>query len=81
MFPNLRGDSGKYDKRIAGHHKVCSRKHSKNGRNGNGLSPVEGTILKGEVFKCIISNEVFIANVRTVFEHACSYQNKCMILC
>ena len=32
--------------------KGCSRKHSNNGRNGNGLSPVEGTTLKGTVLKC-----------------------------
>jgi len=32
----------------------CSRKHSNNGRNaGNGVSPVEGTTLKGTVLKML----------------------------
>jgi hypothetical protein len=34
--------------------KVHSRKHSNNGRNvGNGVSPVEGTTLKGTMFKML----------------------------
>ena len=37
--------------------KVHSRKHSNNGRNvGNGVSPVEGTTLKGSVLK-MLQNE------------------------
>jgi len=33
---------------------VRSRKHSNNGRNvGNGVSPVEGTTLKGTVLKML----------------------------
>jgi hypothetical protein len=47
--------------------KVCSTKHSNNGRNiGNGVLPVEGTTLKGTVLKmCKMSNKVFIAKVRS----------------
>jgi len=52
-FPNHRGDSGKCDKTTARHHKVRSREHFNNGRNGNGVSPVEGTTLKGTVFKML----------------------------
>jgi hypothetical protein len=56
--------------------KVHTRKHSNNGRNvGNGVSPVEGTTLKGTVLK--MSNKVFIAKVRSFFEHA-MYARGCM---
>jgi len=49
--------------------KVRSRKHSNNARNiGNGVSAVEGTMLKGTVLK--MSNKVFIAKVWSFFEHA-----------
>jgi hypothetical protein len=49
------GDSGKCDKRTARPSEiVLSRKRSNNGRNvGNGVSPVEGTTLKGTVLKML----------------------------
>ena len=44
----------KCDKRTAPSQKVRSRKHSNNGRNvGNGVSPLEGTNLKGAVLKML----------------------------
>jgi hypothetical protein len=52
---------------------VHSRKHSNNGRNvGNGVSPVEGTNLKGAVLKMLYNEQKqkFIAKVRSFFEHA-----------
>ena len=49
--------------------RVRSRKHFNNERNvGNGVSPVEGTSLKGTVLK-MLWNKVFIANVWSFFEH------------
>jgi hypothetical protein len=44
---------------------------SNNGRNvGNGVSPVEGTTLKGTVLK-ILQNKVFIAKVRSFLNTPC----------
>ena len=49
--------------------KVRSRKHSNKGRKvGNGVSPVEGTTLKGTVLR--MSNKVLITQVRSFFEQA-----------
>ena len=48
-----------------------SRKHSNNGRNvGNGVSPVEGTTLKGTVLKMLL-NKVFITKVLSNLNTPC----------
>jgi hypothetical protein len=53
-FPKHRGDSEKCDENYAPSQKVCSRKHTNNEINvGNGVTPVEGTTLKGTVLKML----------------------------
>ena len=52
-FPNYRGDPGKYDKTTARHHRKCvpGSIPTMEETLGDGVSPVEGTTLKGTVLK------------------------------